>query len=79
MESRIVVKKCVGRLYAQVAYEPRYIFSVEKSKIFSLYKRTDYTINLFLNTIPFHRPIYLLLFKELQMLKEHLNNFLKKQ
>jgi len=57
----------------------RYIFSIEKSKILSLYKRTNHTIDFLFNVIPFYRSIYPLSSKEFQMLRKYLDNFLKKQ
>ena len=57
----------------------QYIFSIEKFRIFFLYKGTDYTIDFLFDTIPFYKPIYFLLSKEFQMLKEYLNDLLKKR
>src|SRR6266566_8836665 len=57
----------------------RYIFSIEKSGILPFYKGTDYVIDLFFDAMPPYRPIYPLSSKELQMLKEYLDDLLKKR
>jgi hypothetical protein len=57
----------------------RYVFSIEKFGIFSFYKGIDHAIDLLLGIMPPYRPIYLLSPQELQILREYLDDLLKKK